>query len=51
MRVAKVLGYIPENMIVFSSIGFLKEYRNFPNLLEMLNQFSRSIPDEYVSIP
>lgn len=50
-RVDKILGYTPENMLILSSIGLMEEYRSFPNLFEMLNQFSRAIPDKYLDIP
>lgn len=38
-------------MLILSSIGLMEEHRNFPNLFEMLNQFSRAIPDKYLDIP
>lgn len=50
-RVDQMLGYTPENMLILSSIGLLQEHRNFNNLFEILNQFSRAIPEKYMDIP
>ncbi len=44
-------GHVPPRMLVLSSIGLLEPYRNFNNLFEILNQFSRAIPDKYIDLP
>ena len=44
-RIAEVLGRDPERLVLLSSLGLLKPYRNFRNLFSILEKFSQTLPD------
>jgi hypothetical protein len=50
-RVSRVLGYSPRSLLSFSSIGFTPAYRNFPNLLSLLETFANNIPSQLIGTP
>ncbi len=50
-RVARTLGYEPEEIMLLSSLGLLEPYRNFQNLFEIMHQFARSLPDSRIPTP
>ncbi|NDK19981.1 hypothetical protein GW819_04010 [Candidatus Gracilibacteria bacterium] len=46
-RVGEILGDIPPVMMSFSSMGLIEKYMNFFTIFNMLNEFFRTIPEEY----
>ncbi len=50
-RVDRALGYVPDEILLTSSLGLLEPYRNFQNLFGIMERFSLSLPESYVGMP
>ena len=50
-RIETILGYVPNEMLLTSSLGLLKPYRNFRNLFGIMSQFARILPNTHLWKP
>lgn len=47
-RVETILGYIPPDIMSFSSMGLSEKYTNFFIIFQMLNAFAKIIPEKHL---
>lgn len=50
-RVNILLGYVPNEMFLLSSLGLLGPYQNFQNLFQIMSQFAQCLPNSYLGTP